>query len=303
MKQRRTCYNCGQHSGGSGSRLSVQRRPSLHDAPASSVPFVDTHCHLDLLMQKAHCQTYGELVRKHPMPPNYAGCIATFCDPAGLSESLGLSGDLLREPSVWGAVGIHPHSARYYDDRIEARVLDLHRNPRTVAWGEIGLDFNRNVSEPDVQKRVFARQLTLAVQLKKPIIVHSRDAPEETFETLRSNVPPDHVIDLHCFSDGPTDAARYCRTFSNLRFGVTAGAIAGRSRISRTLTECLESNAIPLDRVLLETDAPYMSAEGERFSTPAYALDAAVVVARIVGRSLDDVLGLAREGTTKAFGL
>lgn len=92
--------------------------------------------------------------------------------------------DLVEQnPKVYAAFGIHPHNAKYYNDSVEERLLECLKHQKAVAWGECGLDYAKNNSEPEVQRACFRRQLVLAVELKKPIVVHSRDAVNDTLGT------------------------------------------------------------------------------------------------------------------------
>src|SRR5687768_5841342 len=97
-------------------------------------------------------------------------------------------------------------------------------NPKVVAWGECGLDFFKNQSEPDVQKSVFVRQMKMAVQLGKPIVIHSRDADEDTLQLMTANLPSDHKVHLHCFGGAEDFANKAMQHFPNLFIGFT-GAV------------------------------------------------------------------------------
>jgi len=104
-------------------------------------PFIDTHVHIEYILQKTRIPTFGEFMKKHPFPSNYEGCISVFCDPAGLSPSFGMWNELLGIDGVYGAFGIHPHNASYYDDQVEGRIFECLKHPKAVAWGECGLDY------------------------------------------------------------------------------------------------------------------------------------------------------------------
>jgi Tat protein secretion system quality control protein TatD with DNase activity len=101
----------------------------------------------------------------------YGGCVQVCADWRSYDTSVRL---IDTYDDIYGAFGIHPHNAKDYNDEIEAKLIAIMSHPKVVAWGEIGLDYHYNLSPPDVQRRVFARQLELAVQLNKPIVVHTR---------------------------------------------------------------------------------------------------------------------------------
>jgi len=122
------------------------------------------------------------------------------------------------------------------------------------AWGEMGLDYHYNLSPPDVQKRVLIRQLEKAVSLGRNIVIHTREADDDIFEILTKYVPKETHIHIHCFTDTPALAASLLSHFPNLYIGVT-GVITYSSNVNTA--EAVK--AAPLERLLLETDSPFMT--------------------------------------------
>ncbi|EDR07051.1 uncharacterized protein LACBIDRAFT_328338 [Laccaria bicolor S238N-H82] len=120
----------------------------------------------------------------------------------------------------WFALGVHPHDAKHYTDAVEKDILEAMTHPRCVALGEIGLDYHYDNSPRDVQRNVFRRQLKHAVRLGKPLVIHTREAEEDT-EKILKEVPKDYKIHVHCFSDSPEFAARLLAHFPNLYIGIT----------------------------------------------------------------------------------
>jgi TatD DNase family protein len=253
---------------------------------------VDTHCHCDYLLERTRSATWRQFLAKHPMPRNYRGCITTFCDPAALSPSLSTFADLLASDGVFGCFGMHPHNAKYYTDAAEARIVELCRStPRVVAFGEIGLDMGpRMASDAATQRSVFQRQLRKAGELGLPVVVHSRDAPRETLADLKANSAAgrDAKVDLHCFGDDAAHARAFLVDFACGCVGITAAVGYANSHMADVAKE------VPLDRILLETDAPYMPASGSGggrgMSTPAIIPKIAEVIARLKGITPDAVL-------------
>eukprot|EP00455_Lapot_gusevi_P050383 TRINITY_DN7298_c0_g1_i2.p1 TRINITY_DN7298_c0_g1~~TRINITY_DN7298_c0_g1_i2.p1 ORF type:complete len:181 (-),score=36.72 TRINITY_DN7298_c0_g1_i2:52-594(-) len=180
-------------------------------------------------------------------------------------------------------------------------MLECLNHEKAIAFGEIGLDYHRNVSEPEVQQQVFARQLQLAVQINKPILIHSRDAPEDTWRILKQHAPTDWPIHIHCFSDDAATAERLLADFSRLYIGIT-GSVSFTS--ARTLREAVK-RAIPLDRLLLETDAPYMPPNGAntKICHSGHIPLIAAAIAELKECSLEDVLIAARENTRAVYGI
>lgn len=192
--------------------------------------YIDTHVHLEYILEKvtqreskaaAHSSTIDaspmeKILASFPAHANFEGCIAVFCDATALSPSLAIWPEFLLDPRIWGAFGLHPHTAQYYTDALETRIIEALQHERAVAWGECGLDFAKMHSEKEVQMDVFARQIQAAVRIGKPIMVHSRRAAQETFDILKEHAPTNHLIHIHCFGDQVADAERLLAHFSRV---------------------------------------------------------------------------------------
>jgi TatD DNase family protein len=182
---------------------------------------------------------------------------------------------------VYTSAGVHPHDAARVEERHYAQMEDLARHAKVIAIGETGLDYYYNHSPRDVQREVFRRQLALAKELDLPVIVHTRDADDDTEEILSQETPSRGVI--HCFTSGDRLADFALQigfsisfsgivTFPNAR---PLAAIAGR---------------IPADRILVETDCPYLAPvphRGKR-NEPAFVADTARFVAGLRGVGVEE---------------
>jgi len=200
-----------------------------------------------------------------------------------------------REPDVWAAVGIHPHDAAGADDAALAEIERLAASPRVVAVGEIGLDFFRDLSPRPAQEAAFRRQLALARRLGKPVLVHCRDAHPEVLDVLAAEWEPARGGIMHCFS-GDVAIARRCL---DLGFLVSlAGPVTYPK--ARALPEV--ARFLPADRLVVETDCPYLPPQGHRGmrNEPAYLALTAGRVAELRGDSLET---LARRTTDNARAL
>ncbi len=165
----------------------------------------------------------------------------------------------------------------------------------------MGLDYFYNNSEPDVQRNVFKAQISIAKETKLPIIIHSRDAAEDTWTIMTENIPADWKIHFHCFSYEETEfAAKILKAFPNLYIGFT-GALTFKK--SEKLREVIKS--VPLSRTLLETDSPYMAPEPYRGQTchPGYIPFIAKRVAEIHGTTTEEVLKITRDNVKKVYGI
>ena len=155
--------------------------------------------------------------------------------------------------NIYAAIGVHPHEARTYDDEVEKRLIELSRDKKVLAIGEIGLDYYYDNSPRDVQQEVFKRQIELAARLKKNIVIHSRDAAKDTFDILKeAHEKYDFTALIHCFSQSVAMMREYLKMGDYIALG---GAVTFKN--AKTPKEV--AKAVDLDRLLLETDCPYMT--------------------------------------------
>ena len=236
---------------------------------------VDSHCHL---ADPAYVPDLAAVVTR----AREAGVRAALCvlaaGDAGEAERGRAVADLW--PEARFAVGAHPHEARAFADRLDrvgADVRDLVANtPRVVAIGEIGLDYHYDLSPRDVQRAVFGAQVALARDMGLPVVIHAREADADTISVLRSEGRGDVGGVFHCFSGG-RDLARQAL---DLGFFVSFSGILTFPRAS-ALREV--AAWIPLDRLLVETDCPYLAPvpfRGRR-NEPAWVARVAAAIADV----------------------
>jgi len=165
---------------------------------------------------------------------------------------------------VYAAIGVHPHDARTFDDRARATLEELACRPGVVAIGETGLDFYRDLSPREVQKRVFAEQIALARRRGLPLIIHVRNAYRDALDVLEKERGYEAGGVLHCFSGDADSAERAIRMGFFLGFGGTVTYEGSGS--SKLVTD------LPLKSIVLETDCPYLTPEPHRRerNEPAY---------------------------------
>ena len=189
-------------------------------------------------------------------------------------------------PIVRLAVGVHPHNAKLYDDAIEHELLARLDDPRVVALGEIGLDFHYDLSPRDMQERVFRRQIALAKEAGLPVALHLRggddpevdDAHRRAFGILQEEGFPERGTLLHCCALPPDELKPWVEAGCYIAYG---GALTFKSADAARAGACI----VPADRLLLETDSPYMTPEPMRGAacTPAHVVFTAAVLAEVRG--------------------
>ncbi|XP_072308830.1 putative deoxyribonuclease TATDN2 [Eucyclogobius newberryi] len=296
------------HPSNAKRRWSLAPEPewTTHPTMHSGIGFVDTHCHLDMLYGKLNFSgSFGSFQRKYreSFGPEFEGCIADFCNPRIMVRD-GIWEGLLAEDRVWGAFGCHPHFAQNYTNTQERNILAAMRHPKAVAFGEIGLDYShKNSTDSSQQKKVFERQLNLAVAMKKPLVIHCRDADDDLLQILRKCVPRDYKIHRHCFTNNYTVIEPFLEEFPNLYVGFTSLITYSSA------TEARDSvRKIPLERIVLETDAPYflprqVSKSVCCFSHPGMGIHTLQEISLLKGENMSTVMSTIRHNTLQLYGI
>ncbi|KAJ3558937.1 hypothetical protein NP233_g11389 [Leucocoprinus birnbaumii] len=219
----------------------------LVPTPPSSSPIVDTHTHLASTFEsyrqrykQGKHETVFDFLRSFYSGRNVESIVDVWCeapvrklwrefaDSAVDAEDRKNKWDGI---NYWFVMGVHPHEAKHYNDEVEAEILEAMSHPRCVGWGEMGLDYHYDLSPRETQREVFRRQLKHAVRLKKPLTIHSREADEDTERILKEEVPREHPVHIHCFTDTPEFAANLLAHFPNLYIGIT-GVITYTTNLS-----------------------------------------------------------------------
>ena len=252
----------------------------------------DSHCHIDMPQFDADREAVVARAKE-------AGVEAMLV--VGGVDAEGGHQRALRVAQELGfpcSAGVHPHEARLYDDDIEDELRGLARDRLIVAIGEIGLDFHYDHSPRDVQRETFRRQLRLAHDVKLPVIIHTREADKETAAILEHEEAEEIGGVIHCFT-GERELAEkalvlgFCISFSGI---VAFPRAANIQEVART---------VPRDRLLVETDAPFLAPpphRGKR-NEPAFVVEVARAVAALRGEPVEDVGRAALENFHRAFRL
>jgi TatD DNase family protein len=213
----------------------------------------DSHCHLD---DKVYRVDWADvLARAANHEVSAMTVVGVGCESS--ERAVSLAGDP-RHPQLFASVGIHPHDASQCSEERLERLQTLSRDPKVVAWGETGLDFNRMFSPRVDQERCFVRQLEIADALDLPLIFHERDSQGRFYELLKATPVRNRRGVVHCFSGTREEMHAYLEM--GFYIGITGIlTIRGRGQQLRELVK-----EIPRERLLVETDAPYLTPTPER---------------------------------------
>jgi len=267
--------------------------------------WTDNHCHVGIRFGDGHDQVTED--------PGVAGIIAE-ASQSGVERLINVGTDVATSRSalavahgfdgVWATAGVHPHDAKeVVDGGVGSPYVDLSGieelllDPLVVAVGECGLDYHYDHSPRPVQQRVFAQQIELAQRLERALVIHTREAWDDTFAILDGEGIPDRTV-LHCFTGGPEEARRGLDrgirlSFSGIVSYKTADALRDAARMC------------PLDMLLVETDSPYLAPVPHRGkkNKPAWVPLVGEAVAEAKGVDVDDVASASWDNATALYRL
>jgi TatD DNase family protein len=253
---------------------------------------IDTHCHLD--PQYFPSGPDEVLARAEAVGIRGFVVVGVGRDLAPARAAVELARRL--PGRIGAAVGVHPHDAVTLDDAALTELRSLGAAPEVVAVGEIGLDYHYDHSPREKQKEVFARLIHLARELRKPIVIHTRSAPDDTIEILRSEGAGEVGGVIHCFSEDRPFAERALDLGFDLSFSgiVTFKSAAAIKDVARWA---------PLDRILVETDSPYLAPIPLRGKPcePAYVVHTARCVAELRGMPFEALCEATSENAERRF--
>lgn len=254
---------------------------------------VDSHCHLD--DKQFEADRADVVARARAAGLKYMLAIGTGDGPPDLEVAVRLAEAY---PFAYATAGVHPNDAEKSNPETFKHLQTLLTHPKVVAVGEIGLDYHWGVPK-DVQVHVFRKQMELAAEAKMPIVIHTRDAWDDTLALLREVWAPAGLgCVLHCFTGG----AKLAHESLDLGFHLSFGGVATFPK-SAPIREA--ARITPSDRILIETDAPYLAPvphRGKR-NEPAFVRHTAQVLADLRGVSLDDIAAQTTGNFERIFGL
>lgn len=250
---------------------------------------IDAHCHLH---RGEYDSDRSDVIARAALA-GVSHILTIGCDARESRAAVDLAASY---SGVFASVGVHPHEAKSMEPNDLVALEALARHPRVIAYGEIGLDYAYDLSPRDIQRRVFAQQMELAAALDLPVIIHSREAQEDTLKTLRA-FPLPRSGHAHCFT-GTQDMADALLELGYF-LGFT-GIVTFKN--AADLREVVRNT--PLTRLLIETDSPYLAPvpfRGRR-NEPAHVVEVCRAVAEIKGIDMDEVRRQTTENFRALFG-
>ncbi len=240
---------------------------------------IDTHAHLDMLSE-LDISGVGKVV-----VPSVE--ISTMDKVVSLSEN----------PNIYSMVGIYPSEAKTYTQEVESKMIELAKNNKVVAIGEIGLDYYWDKTFVERQKEVFIKQIKLANKLNLPIVVHDREAHKDCFDIIKEYNNGSKVL-FHCFS-GSVEFMRKC--VKQDWYIALGGVVTFKNAIKMKDI----AREIPLNKLVLETDAPYLTPVPFRGkeNKPAYVRYVAEEIAKIRGLKVEEIIDITTRNAEEFFGI
>lgn len=262
----------------------------LANAAMSPIPLIDSHAHLDF--DRFDADRDAVLTRAASVGVERVITIGTTVDSSRRAFEL-----TQQYAQIYSAAGIHPHSASEFDDADWPLLQTLWAEPKVRAVGETGLDYFYDHSTPERQRALFRRHLEVAGEVGLPVVVHIRDAFDDAFAAVADiGLPAGGIV--HCFTGGPAE----CERALALGFHISLSGI-----VSFKSAKALRSAVpmIPIERLLVETDSPFLAPvphRGKR-NEPAFVVDVARVVAELRQMPLAELAAATVQNTVEIFGL
>lgn len=248
---------------------------------------IDTHSHINMIknlsLDEIITNALDNGVEKIIIPSAY---------PSDFEEIIDITA---KYNNIYGMLGVHPTEAKEWNDDLIEKIKNYAKNPKIIAIGEIGLDYYWDKSFVDLQKEIFIKQIKLANELNLPISIHDREAHKDTFDLLKQYNQNSKIV-MHCFS-GSVEFAKEC--IKEGWYIALGGVVTFKNAIKMKEVAA----HIPLEKLLLETDAPYLTPvpfRGQE-NQPAYTLYVAEEIAKLRGITLEEINSVTTKNTGDVF--
>lgn len=252
---------------------------------------IDSHAHLDdSRFDKDREQLIKDLGNNNiELIINPGSDVATSVKAVSLAQ---------KHENIYAAIGVHPHEVEDMEDETIELLRSLSKKEKVVAIGEIGLDYYYDNSPRELQKKWFREQIKLAKELDLPIIIHDRDAHQDTYDIIKELKDDSLRGVLHCYSGG----VELAREFIKLGFYIS---FAGPITFKNAKVSKLVAKEIPLEKMLIETDSPYLTPHPHRGkrNEPLYVRFVAGEIAQLKGISFDEVMNITNKNARELFGI
>ncbi len=255
----------------------------------------DSHCHLN---DKAFAKDTDQVIGR----ANAASVDSMMI--VGITEGTSVQAIEIASsyPGCYASVGVHPHDASSCTENVLSQLKTLAKNPQVKAWGETGLDFNRMYSPKAVQEKWFIRQLEIADELNLPLIFHERDSQGRFLDILKAHYPGNECKGVvHCFSGDRNEVGEYLKL--GLHIGIT-GIVTIESR-GKDLRKLVPH--IPANRILVETDAPYLTPAPEKNKTrrnePAFVRSVLMKIVELLAADPEQLADTVWDATCRLFNI
>ena len=250
---------------------------------------IDTHAHLYEPDYEKDFDAFANELRQNGVE----AVVCVGCEIATSKRTLEIAH---KYPFIFAEVGFHPCDVGEITDDDWEKMKEMIADPRVVAVGEIGLDYHWDNVPRDIQKKWFIRQLDYANEIDLPVVIHSRKATQDLIEILKEHTPKKGV--LHCFSESKETLKEIVKLGLSISMG---GVVTFKN--ARKAVECIE--VVPLDRLMLETDCPYLTPEPFRgkLNRPDYTIYTAEKIAEIRGMTTEEIIEITNKNAKEMFGL
>jgi TatD DNase family protein len=254
------------------------------------VKFVDSHCHIDTDELAAQGEAIFERMAS-------AGVTHAVCIGVKLESLPGILALAEKRANIFATVGVHPENTEGEEPDV-ARLVALAQHPRVIGIGETGLDYYWHKDQPEWQRERFRVHIRAARQSARPLVIHTRDSAEDTIRILREEQAGEVGGVMHCF----TESLEIARAALDLGFYISFSGIV-TFKNSAQVKEV--AAAVPLDRILIETDSPYLAPVPYRgkLNEPSYVPEVAKEIARLRGIGIEEVAAATSANFSRLFGV
>lgn len=256
---------------------------------------IDTHAHLDM---NAYCKDLDAVLQR-AKNTGVELCVCPGTEIKTWDRNISL---IEKYSQLYAIMGVHPHEAKLYDDKVDERLMRLLKHEKVKALGEIGLDYNRNFSPQDQQREVFKRQLEIYQEVGLPLVIHLREADDDLLNILKRVQKADYRGVVHCYSSSLKVAKELLKMGFHLSF--TCNVTYKNADDKRNVVRYLKQHP---DRIMAETDSPFILPRflrgREKRNEPANVIFVVQTISELWEMSFDEVSRITTDNAMRLFGI